>query len=413
MKICTSLLPRRYAKEDGVKASPMLVLTSLGLLYISFGVCFGLLEYGIPPILLSQGIDLQAMGWVIALYIPFGLTFLWAPIVDRVSLPWLSHRIGWITLCQVVSSVLLIVIAFGSSLPATCMFVLGLAVCFAVATMDLALDALAVDMAGPEYRSVAAALKVSALALGGMLGGGVLVGLFPRLGWEGTFLLTALLPLLTIIPVLMLTRVEKKIFRQPHRASLFVTLRRKDAIRQLLQLALTTTFLIGLFYFQRPILVGMGASLEHIGWTLGTLSPALNALAAVVIIPFMSRYGSLRTLLLLLIIALVAAAGTVICHRLSDINGVIFWSLLQAAGCTALSVIIYALILKWSASSQSATDYAVLCGASRLIATLFLMGVPSVLPYISWGVFYGISVIMLAAMCLSMRQQVEKISLDG
>lgn len=167
MKTCTTSLHDRSLSGQARQASPALVLLSLGLLYISFGVCFGLLEYGIPPILLSQGVDLQAMGWVIALYIPFGLTFLWAPVVDRISLPWLSHRIGWIALCQIVSSGLLIAIAFGSSLPAAGMFFLGLAVCFAVATMDLALDALAVDMIGPKYRSMAAALKVSALALGG------------------------------------------------------------------------------------------------------------------------------------------------------------------------------------------------------------------------------------------------------
>lgn len=409
MKTCTTTLNDRSLSGQ---ASPALVLLSLGLLYISFGVCFGLLEYGIPPILLSQGVDLQAMGWVIALYIPFGLTFFWAPVIDRISLPWLSHRIGWIALCQIVSSVLLIAIAFGSSLPAAGMFTLGLAVCFAVATMDLALDALAVDMIGPKYRSVAAALKVSALALGGMLGGGILVGLFPRLGWKGTFFITALLPMMTIIPVLMLTQAEKIIRRVPHRASLLVTFRRKGVLKQLLQLSVATTFLIGLFYFQRPILVSMGASLEHIGWTLGTLSPMMNALAAMIIIPVMSRFGSFRTLSLLLIMAAVAAAGTIISHDLADIDGVIVWSLLQAAVCTALSVIIYALILKWAATDQSATDYAVLCGASRLLATLFLMGVPSVLPYISWGVFYGVCIVLLAGICFSMRSQVQKVSVD-
>ncbi|UBN52396.1 MFS transporter [Pantoea agglomerans] len=412
MKTCTTSLHDRSLSGQARQASPALVLLSLGLLYISFGVCFGLLEYGIPPILLSQGVDLQAMGWVIALYIPFGLTFLWAPVVDRISLPWLSHRIGWIALCQIVSSGLLIAIAFGSSLPAAGMFFLGLAVCFAVATMDLALDALAVDMIGPKYRSVAAALKVSALALGGMLGGGILVGLFPQLGWKGTFFITALLPMLTILPVLMLTKAENKICRLPHRASLLVTFRRKGVGKQLLQLSVATTFLIGLFYFQRPILVSMGASLERIGWTLGTLSPMLNALAAMIIIPLMSRFGSLRTMALLLIITALAAAGTVISHGLADINGVIIWSLLQAAVCTALSVIIYALILKWAATDQSATDYAVLCGASRLLATLFLMGVPTVLPYISWGVFYGVSVVLLAGICFSMRRQVQKMSVE-
>lgn len=412
MSLFTSSVTERQDGTADIVPRPAVVLFSIGLLYISFGVCFGLLEYGVPPILLSQGVDLQAMGWVIALYIPFGLTFLWAPLVDAIPLPWLSHRIGWIVLCQCISSLLLVAVAFGSSLPAAGLFALGLAVCFAVATMDLALDALAVDMTGARYRAMAAALKVSSLALGGMLGGGVLVGSFDRLGWEGTFLCTALLPLLTVIPVLTLTKAEKEQTRKLYRASLFITLKRKGAIKQLFRLSVTTTFLIGLFYFQRPILVSMGASLEHIGWTLGTLSPLLNAAAAVVIIPCMLKFGPLRTLSLLLFISVIAALGTVISVTTHTVNGVIIWSLLQAMGSTALSVIIYALILRWAATEQSATDYAVLCGSSRLMATLFLMAIPSVLPYLSWGAFYAISMVMLIIMCFSMRYQVSEVSAD-
>ncbi|MFK3971416.1 hypothetical protein ACI2KS_11885 [Pseudomonas sp. NPDC087358] len=206
------------------------VLFSVGLLYVSFGVCFGLLEYGVPPILMSRGVDLASMGWVIALYIPFGLTFLWAPLIDAKPLPWLSYRIGWIALSQCVSSALLVMIALGDGYSAQVLFGLGLAVCFAVATMDLALDALAVDIIGPQYRAMAAGLKVAALAFGGLLGGGVLVGSFDRLGWSGTFLLTAGLPLLTLLPVLALTRADQPRSLTRVRPGILVTFRRAGAL---------------------------------------------------------------------------------------------------------------------------------------------------------------------------------------
>lgn len=383
------------------------VLFSIGLLYVSFGVCFGLLEYGVPPIMMNRGVDLASMGWVIALYIPFGLTFLWAPLIDARPLPWLGYRIGWIALAQVVSSALLVVVAFGADLPAVMLFILGLAICFAVATMDLALDALAVDIIGPHYRALAAGLKVAALALGGLIGGGVLVGMFDRLTWTGTFLLAAALPILTTLPVLALSRADLPRSSQFRRASIFITLRRPGALRQILLLSLITTVTISLVYFQRPILVTMGVPLEHIGWGLGTLAPILNTVAAVSIAPMLSMVSPVKSLALLVVLSVGAAAGTVFGIHSGASHTVMVWAMVQGVASSALSVIIYTLILKWAARDQSATDYAVLCGSSRLLTTLALMAVAPALGYLSWTTFYGLCAIALAILAFLIRNDVQ------
>lgn len=385
------------------------VLFAVGLLYVSFGVCFGLLEYGVPPILMSRGVDLASMGWVIALYVPFGLTFLWAPLIDGKPLPWLSYRIGWIALSQCISSALLVVIAFGDGYPAQVLFVLGLAVCFAVATMDLALDALAVDIIGPNYRAIAAGLKVAALAFGGLIGGGVLVGSFDRLGWSGTFLLTAGLPILTLFPVLALTRADHPRATTRARPSLWITFSRPGALRQIVLLSLITTATISLIYFQRPILVEMGVPLSDIGWGLGTLAPIANTLAALVVAPFLSRMAPVKSLVLLVAISSLAAAGTVISIADKSPSAVMHWALLQGMASSALSVIIYALILKWSSKAQSATDYAVLCGSSRLLTTVTLMAVPPALTYLSWSVFYALCVGVLLVLSFLIRREVASL----
>jgi hypothetical protein len=46
---------------------------------------------------------------------------------------------------------------------------------------------------------------------------------------------------------------------------------------------------------------------------------------------------------------------------------------------------VYTLMLEWSAGKQSATDYAVLCGGSRLVATLVLIAIPGTIGWIGWG----------------------------
>jgi MFS family permease len=382
------------------------VLLSVELLYVSFGISFGLLQYGVPPILMSRGVDLGSMGWVIALYIPFGLTFFWAPLIDARPLPWLSYRIGWITLMQCLSSGLLAIIAFSDTSSAVTLFSLGLAVCFAVATMDLALDALAVDIIGPQHRTLAAALKVAALALGGLIGGGVLVGTFERLGWSGTFLLTAGLPIITLLPVLALTHADQPNAVISVRPSIAATLRRPGSLRQIMLLWLMTTATVSLIFFQRPILVEMGVPLSEIGWGLGTLSPIANMLAALAIAPFLSRRASMKSLVLLVSISALAAAGTVVSISDQSASAVMHWALLQGMASSALSVIIYALILKWSSKTQSATDYAVFCGSSRLLTTLSLMVIPPALKYLTWPVFYALCVGLLVVLSVLIRREV-------
>ncbi|MBP7646653.1 MAG: MFS transporter, partial [Comamonas sp.] len=67
------------------------------------------------------------------------------------------------------------------------LFTWGLLIAVAVATMDLALDALAVEMTSEARKPMAASLKLAALATGSMLGGGVLVAVLERWGWGTTF----------------------------------------------------------------------------------------------------------------------------------------------------------------------------------------------------------------------------------
>ena len=389
------------------------VLGSIGLLYISFGISFGLLEFAVPPILLSQGVDLAKMGWVIALYIPFGLTFLWAPLIDAKPLPWLSYRIGWIVIAQWLSAALLIIIAFGSHLPAAWLFGLGFAVCFAVATMDLALDALAVDIVSKHHLSSVAALKVGALALGGMLGGGVFLGLYSHLHWKGIFLLSALIPIISALPVVALTKADRPRPTHSTRPSILMALKRPDLVGQLVLLALLTTTVIGLVYFQRVILVEMHVSLAHIGWTIGTLSPIFNAVAAALVTPILYRFRAGKIFWLLIAGCVLTNVGVLygIAHHSAIV--VTSWSLVGASVCSALSVMIYTLILRWAEGTQAATDYALLCGGSRLIATLVLMGIPSILPTIGWRGFYIASSIALVVLGAFAYRHIERVAKEN
>ena len=59
----------------------------------------------------ESGIDLSTIGLFGLVGIPYSLKFLWAPFLDRFSLPFLGRRRGWL----LVSQILIIVTILGIS----------------------------------------------------------------------------------------------------------------------------------------------------------------------------------------------------------------------------------------------------------------------------------------------------------
>lgn len=67
-------------------------------------------------------------------------------------------------------------------------------------------------------------------------------------------------------------------------------------------------------------------------------------------------------------------------------------------------VILSATTLGWARGNQPATDYAVLYGASRLIATVLLIGLANLVARIGWPIFYiGASIALVIATLLLRR----------
>lgn len=104
------------------------------------------------------GISNTRIGLLMYVGLPYLLKPLWAPLIDRFTLPWLGRRRGWIFLFQ-----LLLACAIGSLSVFTgahqltvIAFVL-LAVVFLSASLDIVVDAYRTDVARPPERGLAAA----------------------------------------------------------------------------------------------------------------------------------------------------------------------------------------------------------------------------------------------------------------
>ncbi|WP_343720465.1 MFS transporter, partial [Achromobacter dolens] len=262
--------------RTGQPAAPWARLAAIAALYVSLGAVLGFVQGGVGPIMRGKGHALTSMAPVFALYLPFGVTFLWAPLVDRWRLPWLGRRSGWIVAAQGLAVLLVAAIALGGALPLAALFGLGLAATLAVATMDVALDAWTVEHIADAHRGAASAAKVGGLSLGAVLGGGVLVGLFPRLGWEGALLLLAALMAFATLPAWRLPDHAAPAAARQARPGLRAALRQPAMAGRLLRISLVTCALMALFNLNRLMLVDLGVPLARIGWVLGVAAPLAN-----------------------------------------------------------------------------------------------------------------------------------------
>ena len=371
-------------------------------LYVTFGTTLGFLISGAPLILRARGIDLAEVGFLQLINLPVGLTFLWAMLVDRLRLPHLPHRLGWIVLMQGGAIALLLVLSRGETWPLPVLFGLALATCVCVATMDIALEALVVETVGPERRPSIASAKLCGASLGGIVGAGLLIAEYDRLGWQGAVLVVAGLNLLCLLP--MLNYPERRLRRpssEPPRSALALGRLRRLGGRVLV-LGLYFAAMFALTGSNNLALLDLGVPLSEVGLVTGGLSSAINLVMALVSGVLVRRVG---TIPLITVSALGVAASGLLMLGASAAGSPglgIAAAILGILCGGGLGVPVFNMIYRWAQGPQPATDYALLFGAAFFAAMPLRVGAPALAEAFGWPVyfalavpFYGLAVLLL------------------
>lgn len=186
--------PLDTAPGVGTRARQLILLTCL---YAAQGLPFGFFTLALPVLLREQGWSLTAISFLQFLALPWGIKFLWAPVVDRHG----ARRTWLLSLqCAAIGMALLL-----SQLQFTLASMLLFAAVFLfnliAATQDVVTDGLAVRLLDAQERGLANGIQVGAYRLGMILGGGLLLWMFARTGWSVMFLCMAGLLALTTLPV--------------------------------------------------------------------------------------------------------------------------------------------------------------------------------------------------------------------
>ncbi len=183
----------------------------LSTLYFSQGLPYGFFTQALPVWMRKSGIDLAVIGLSSLLALPWGLKFLWAPVVDRYGGSPLGRRRGWIVPLQAASVVAVAALALlGDAATDTTRghLIAALAVGMFVtnliaATQDIATDGFAIDLLPPTERGLGNAVQVAAYRVGMVVGGGALLVVLGSYGWLSAFSAMALLLLLASVPIFL------------------------------------------------------------------------------------------------------------------------------------------------------------------------------------------------------------------
>jgi MFS transporter, PAT family, beta-lactamase induction signal transducer AmpG len=129
----------------------------------------------------EDGLSRSTIGWAGLIFGVYAFNYLWAPLVDRIQIPFLTkkigHRRGWIVLMQILILISLFLWSIINPTENLAMVItVGLIIAIASATQDITVDALRIEQIGEyEGKSMAAGAAMAVVGwwsgykLGGVL----------------------------------------------------------------------------------------------------------------------------------------------------------------------------------------------------------------------------------------------------
>jgi len=158
----------------------------------------------------EDGLSRSAIGWAGLIFAVYAFNYLWAPIIDRIRIPWLTnkigHRRGWIVTMQIIILISLICWSLVDPTANLALVItIGLIIAIASATQDITVDALRIEQIGKDEgksMQAGAAMAVVGWWTGYKLGGVIALNAaeyFQQAGFENYWQITFLVLGIVII----------------------------------------------------------------------------------------------------------------------------------------------------------------------------------------------------------------------
>ena len=169
----------------------------------------------------QAGLTLEVIGYFSLATLAYAFKFLWAPLIDRSSIPvltqWLGHRRSWMLVCQALIMLGLFLIA-GSDPVSNLMLMAVFAtfVGFSSATQDIVIDAWRIEAAELSKQGAMAAAYQWGYRIAIIVSGAVPLLLADAYSWEVSYLAMSALMVVGMLGVLGAPREAQHAIRPIH-----------------------------------------------------------------------------------------------------------------------------------------------------------------------------------------------------
>jgi len=244
------------------------------------------LMFGLPLVLRQHGWTGTDIGLLQLAALPAIFKFLFAMPVQRVRLG-SGHFVHWLWLLSALLLVAYVAIGWQNliahKLP---LFALTFAISIATTWLDIPVNALAVQWLPRSEQLRAGSIRSAALFIGAIVGGGVMVLVLSRWGWQAPFVIMGLAVLLGCLPFAAL-RVQASLPEQneantassasPGVVADWVSFFAQPGAKQWTWMLLTSFPFIGaVWLYMKPLMLDQGMPLEQVAWTIGIALTAIK-----------------------------------------------------------------------------------------------------------------------------------------
>ena len=344
-------------------------------------------------ILREGGASLDTIGLVYLMGMAWPLKALYAPWIDRHATGLRGHYRGWLLVTQ---GGLVLCLALIGMLDLRQDFTLVYLLCWATAlfsgAQDVALDGLACRLlTNPADRGLGNGLQIAGGLIGNLVGGGMMLMLYPKLGWRGCCLV-----LTAVSWIQLLGYREPQWARSAGAASharLLAFWRGPQRKRWLLLLVLYPASASLGYAVIMPSLIDTGWSLADIGLVLnvvGAIAGLLVALAYGRLLKRWSRRGATLSAALLQVVGIAVLALPAMAwgsHASAGVAVVLYYMLYTPA-----ATVLCTLIMDQSSPQSPATDYTLQMSVSHFFSMLLTSAGTLLAGRIGYGGVIGVAV---------------------
>jgi len=352
----------------------------------------------VPAWLRVEGIGLAEIGFFSLVGFPYTWKFIWSPILDRYTLPFLGRRRGWMLITQLALTVSIAALGWlNPSLSIWSVAYLAAAVAFFSASQDIVLDAYRRELLPDLELGLGNTIHVQAYRLAGLVPGALALILADFMPWHIVFTVVAGFMLVGVVVTACISeaisdpqppKTLREAVVEPFKEFLF----RQGARSAVLVLSFMFLYKLGdnmATALATPFYVDLGFSLTQIGSIAKASSLVSVIIGGLVGGLVMIRLGINRALWIFGVVQLVSILGfAVLSHMGANPYGLAVVVSLEYLGVGLGTAAFIAFIARTTNPVFAATQFALFTALTAVPRTLANATTGIIVEYLGWTHFF-------------------------